>query len=114
MPTAMNGATRQTVVSVHSHPWRAIERGLARGRQWTAASSGSEPAPGAAGMDVLAPGDRPAQDHRRRLERQLPDLLGVAGSAGDNGVVALVELLSERGHCGLDARRIPGCPLRQR
>ena len=77
----MNGPTRQAVVSVHSQPWRAIERALAGVRQWTVASSGSEPAPDAAETVVLAPGDRPAQDHRRLIERQLANLLGVPGSA---------------------------------
>ncbi len=77
----MNGATRQTVVRVHSHPCRAIDRAVARSRQWTLASSGSEPASGATETDVLAPGDRPAQNHRGLLERQLPHLLGMSGAA---------------------------------
>jgi hypothetical protein len=41
MPAAMNGTTWATAVSVHSRLVRSRRRSSARGRQWTAASSGS-------------------------------------------------------------------------
>ena len=76
----MNGTTRLTVESVQSVPSRRRLRAVTRGRQWTAPSSGSEPAPDAVETAVLAPGDRAAQDHGGRLERQLANLLGVTFS----------------------------------
>src|SRR6476620_10059902 len=58
--------------------------------------------------------DREAQDHERRVDRQLLDLLGVALTRRDHREVALVELLAERLHRGLDRIRIVGRPLRER
>src|SRR6476620_1922844 len=58
--------------------------------------------------------DREAQDHERRVDRQLLDLLGVALTRGDHREVALVELLAERLHRSLDRSRIVGRPLRER
>ncbi len=41
MPAAMNGTTWATVMAVHIRLVRSRRRASARGRQWTAASSGS-------------------------------------------------------------------------
>jgi hypothetical protein len=105
------------VQNVHNRPSRVSVRELARGRQWTLASSGSVPAHEAIGAPValsLASGDRVAQDHSRLVQRQLPDVLGVPLAVRDDGVIALLELLAERGDGGLYAGRILRGPLRER
>src|SRR5205823_3620921 len=60
----------------------------------------------------LSPGDRPAENHHRRVERQLANLLGLTLAARDDGVVALLELRSERADGRLHARRVIRIPLR--
>ena len=60
-----------------------------------------------------APGNRPAENHHRRFEGQLANLLGVALSMRDDGEVALVELGAERGDGGVLTRPISGGPFRQ-
>ena len=58
-----------------------------RGRQWTAAVSGSADIRGQ--PLALPAGDRAAQDHELGVDRQRVDLLGAALAVVDDGVVAL-------------------------
>ena len=80
-PTARNGTTWATVLSVHSAPRRRRRCASARGRQWTAASSGSPAARGgraaARAAAGSAAGDRQPQDHELGVDGQLGHLLGV-------------------------------------
>ena len=59
-------------------------------------------------------GDRPAQDHEVGVERQLAHLLGVPLPRADDGVVAGVELLAERGDGRLGGRGVVRRPLGER
>src|SRR5919198_4939039 len=110
-PAAMNGTTWATVIAVHINPVRSMRRASTRGRQWTAASSGS----GSAATAMLLPaGDRQAHDHEVGVERQLADLLGLALAGRDHREIAAVELLAEGPHGGLDGLGIVGRPFGQR
>ena len=92
--TPTNGTAWATVRQRPQPAVRVSVRSVARGRQWTLASSGSA----AAARQVrspaafLASGDRPAEDHDRCVERQLAHLLGVALALRDDREVALIEL----------------------
>src|SRR5919198_18941 len=107
-PAAMNGTTWATVIAVHISPVRSMGRASTRGRQWTAASSGS----GSAATAMLLPaGDRQAHDHEIGVERQLADLLGLALAGRDHREIAAVELLAEGPHGGLDGLGVLSGPL---
>src|SRR6266542_4331 len=88
---ARNGTTWATVVAVHSASVRRRRCGSTRGRQWTAASSGS----GSAAMACLPAGDRQTHDHEVRVDRQLADLLGLPLADGDHREVPAIELLAK-------------------
>src|ERR1700727_395280 len=100
-----NGTVCATVERVHRRPVCRRARSVTGRRQWTPASwEGVPPAPAgaAAAGELIAStsGDRPAQDHERRVERELANLLGAAFTLGDHREIALVELRAERGHRG--------------
>src|SRR5512132_157718 len=110
-PAATNGTTWAIVIAVHSMPVRSMRRASTRGRQWTAASSGS----GSAATALRLPaGDRQPHDHQVGVDRQLAHLLGLALASRDHPEVAAVELLAERPHRRLDRLRVVGRPFRQR
>jgi hypothetical protein len=73
----------------------------------------NEPA-SADALSGLSPGDRTTQDHHRRVERQLADLLGVAFAMGDQGVVPLIELGAKRDDGGLNGCGVLGSPFGHR
>src|SRR5689334_3260509 len=116
-PAAMKGTTWAIVMSVHVRPVRSSRRASTRGRQWTAASSGSGSATWASGSAAtgsgLPAGDRQAHDHELGVDRQLAHLLGVTLTRRDHPEVAVVELFAEGLNGGLDCLRVVGCPLGQ-
>src|SRR6478672_3038899 len=86
-PAAMNGTTCAIVISVQNRSVRSTRRASTRGRQWTAASSGSG---SAATAPALPAGDRQAHDHEVGVDRQVAHLLGLALARGDHPEVAAV------------------------
>src|SRR5438552_2125110 len=114
---ATKGTLCASVTTVHSLPVRRSLPSVIRGRHQTLASSGSAAsgaAPAVAVADVLAPGDRAAQNHHGSVERQLPNLLGPALALRDDSEIALVELLAEGANRRLHAGRILCRPLGHR
>src|SRR5512132_2316470 len=110
MPAARNGTTWAIVVVVQRASVRRRRCASTRGRQWTAASSGS----GSAAMACLPAGDRQAHDHEVGVDRQLADLLGLPLPRGHHREVPAIELLAERPHRGLDGLGVVRAPLGQR
>src|SRR3954453_19575949 len=103
---ATNGAVCAAVLSVHRRPRARSARVSTGRRQETPATSGSAAS--------SASGDRAPQDHELGVGRQLADLARLPLPLADDGVVALVQLLAERGRGGGERGGGGGRPLRQR
>src|SRR5436190_11672455 len=119
-PAIANGTVTHTIHPVHSRPRLRSDSALARGRQWTCASSGStasgsssrtgKPAAAIAAPSLPA-GDRAAHDHEIRLARKLANLRGPSLALVEDADVALVELAAERLDGGLESDLVRGVPL---
>src|SRR5439155_24823469 len=90
---------------------RGSDSALARGRQGTAASSGSAAADSATALSAR---DRPPHDHEAGVARQVAHLRRPAGPLVEHADVALVELPAKFLNGGVESGVVLRCPLRER